>query len=63
MFLPYMGMVAILVMSPGPFDHNFVSQSHGGSISNLASISLAVSQEKKSLELLNLSDLGPKINE
>ena len=32
MFLPYMGMVAILVMLPGPFEQTFVPPSHGGSI-------------------------------
>ena len=32
MFLPYMGMVAILVMLHGPFEHTFVPPSHGGSI-------------------------------
>ena len=34
-FLPYMGMVAILVMWPGPFEQTFVPPSHGGSIWNL----------------------------
>ena len=37
-FLPYMGMVAILVMWPGPFEQNFVPPFHGHSIWNLASI-------------------------
>ena len=46
-FLPYMVMVAILVMWPGPFEQIFVPPSHGGSIWNLASICLAVSKEKK----------------
>ena len=32
MLLPYMGMVAILVMLPGPFEQTFVPPSHGGSI-------------------------------
>ena len=32
MFLPYMGMVAILVMLHGPFEQTFVPPSHGGSI-------------------------------
>ena len=31
-FLPYMGVAAILVMRPGPFEQAFVPQSHGGSI-------------------------------
>ena len=30
-FLPYMGMVAILVMWPRPFDQTFFPPSHGGS--------------------------------
>ena len=32
MFLPYMGMVAILVTLHGPFEQTFVPPSHGGSI-------------------------------
>ena len=32
MFLPYMDMVAILVMLPGPFEQTFHPPSHGGSI-------------------------------
>ena len=36
--LPYMGMVAILVMWPGPFEQTFVPSSHGGYKWNLASI-------------------------
>ena len=42
-----MGMAAILVMSPAPFEHDFIPPSHGGSIWNLASIGQAVSKEKK----------------
>ena len=45
-FLPYMGMVAILVMWPGPFEQTFVPPSQGGSIWNLASIGPVVSEEK-----------------
>ena len=41
-----MGMVAILVMWPGPFEKTFVSPSQGGFIWNLASISPVVSEEK-----------------
>ena len=41
-----MGMAAILVMWPGPFEQTFVSPSHGDSIWNLASIGLVVSEEK-----------------
>ena len=45
-FLPYMGMAAILVMWPGPFEQTFVPPSHGGSIWNLTLIGQAVSEEK-----------------
>ena len=48
-----MGIVAILVMWPGPFEKTFVCPSQG-STWNLASIGLAVIEEKKKL---NLSDL------
>ena len=41
-----MGMVAILVMWPGPFEKTFVPPSHGDSIWNLASIGPVVSKEK-----------------
>ena len=41
-----MGMVAILVMWPGPFEQTFVPPSQGGSIWILASIGPAVSKEK-----------------
>ena len=37
-----MGMAAILVMWPGPFEQNFVPPSHGDSIWNLASINPVV---------------------
>ena len=33
-----MGMAAILVMWPGPFEYTFIPQPHGDSIWNLASI-------------------------
>ena len=58
-FLPYMGMTAILVMWPGPFEQTFILPSHGGSAWNLASISQAISKEKK-FENVNLSDLGSR---
>ena len=45
-FLPYMGMAAILVMWPGPFEQTFVPPSQGGSIWNLASIGPVVSERK-----------------
>ena len=41
-----MGMAAILVMCPGPFEQTFVPSSHGSSIWNLTSISPVVSEEK-----------------
>ena len=41
-----MGMAALLVMWPGPFEQTFVLPSHGDSIWNLASIGLVVSEEK-----------------
>ena len=41
-----MGMAAILVMWPGPFEQTFVPPSHGDSIWNLASISPVVSEGK-----------------
>ena len=42
-----MNMVAILVMWHKPFVSTFIPPSHGSSTCNLASISLAVSKEKK----------------
>ena len=53
-FLSYMGMVAILVMwpgpfeqtfIPGPFEQTFIPSSHGGSIWNLTLIGPVVSEE------------------
>ena len=41
-----MGMAAILVMWPGPFEWTFVPPSYGDSIWNLASIGPVVSEEK-----------------
>ena len=38
-FLPHMGMAAILVMSPGPFEQTFVPPSEGDSTLDLASVS------------------------
>ena len=40
-----MGMVASLVMWPGPFEQTFVPPSHVDSIWNLASIGPVVSEE------------------
>ena len=41
-----MGMAAILVMWPGPFEQIFVPLSHGDSIWNLDSIGPVVSEKK-----------------
>ena len=41
-----MGMAAILVTWPGPFEQTFVPPSHGGSTWNLTLIGQAVSEEK-----------------
>ena len=41
-----MGMAAILVMWPEPFEQIFVPPSYGGSIWNLASIGPVASEEK-----------------
>ena len=46
MFLPYMKMVAILVMWLGPFEQTFVPPSHVGFIWNFTLIGQAVSEEK-----------------
>ena len=40
-----MGMAAVLVMWPRPFEQTFVPPSHGDSIWNLTLISLAVSED------------------
>ena len=45
-FLPYMGMAAMLVMWPGPFEQLFVPKVPGGSIWNLVTIGPSVSEEK-----------------
>ena len=45
-FLPYMGIAAILVMWPGPFEQNFVPPSHGSSIWNLTLIGPVVSEKQ-----------------
>ena len=45
-FLPYMGMAAILLMWPVPFEHTFVPPSHRSSIWNLILIGPVVSEEK-----------------
>ena len=43
--VPYMDMVTILVMWPGPFEQTFVPPSHWCSIWNLTMIGQAVSEE------------------
>ena len=45
-FLPYIAMVAILVMWPRPFEQTFVSPSHRSSIWNLTLIGPMVPEEK-----------------
>ena len=45
-YLPYMAMVAILVMWPGPFEQTFVPPSHRSFIWNLSLIGPVVSEEK-----------------
>ena len=45
-FLPYMGMAAILVMWPGPFEQFFVPPIPGGYRWNLVTIGPVVSEEK-----------------
>ena len=45
-FLPYMGMAAILVMWPEPFEQLFVPPILGGYIWNLVTIGPVVSEEK-----------------
>ena len=54
-----MGMAAILVMCVGSFEHSFVLPAQGGSIWNLASISLAVIEEKK-FENIKSEWFGPR---
>ena len=41
-FLPYMGMVAILIMWPGPFEQTLVPPSKGDTQKKFASMGLAV---------------------
>ena len=44
-FLPYMGVVAMLVMWPGPYEQIFIPSTPGGSICNLITIGLVVFEE------------------
>ena len=52
-----MGMAAILVMWPGPFEQPFIPSSHGGFKWNVASIVPAVFKEKK---FENVESEGPR---
>ena len=54
-FLPYLGMAAILVKWPGPFEQLFVPLAPGGYIVNLITIGPVVSEEK-SFEIVD----GPR---
>ena len=45
-FLPYMGMAAMLVMWPRPFEQFFFPKVPGGCVWNLVAIGLVVSEEK-----------------
>ena len=45
-FLPYMGMAAMLVMRPRPFEQLFFPKGPGGCIWNLVAIGPVVSEEK-----------------
>ena len=58
-FLPYMGMVAILVMSPASCHQIFISLYLKASIQNLVQIDTVVS-EKIQFEFLYVHDLGPR---
>ena len=51
-----MGMVAILVMWPNPFEQAFIPPSQGDSTWNLASIGQEVIEEKR-FKILNLREL------
>ena len=53
-----MGMAAILVMWPGPFEQTFVPPSQGDSTWNLASIGPVVSEEKMFKECGRWTDDG-----
>ena len=54
--LPYMGMVAMMVMWPEPFEQTFVPPSYGGSIWNLTLTGPVVSEEKTFKELKSVDD-------
>ena len=54
-----MGMVAIFVMWPRPFEQDFIPPSQGGSIWNFASSGLVVIEEKK-FKNIESERFGPK---
>ena len=58
-FLPYMGVVAILVMSPASCHQIFISMCLKVFIQNLVKIGTVVS-EKIQFEFLYVHDLGPR---
>ena len=58
-FLPYMGVVAILVMCPASCHQIFISMYLKAFIQNLVQISTVVS-EKIQFEFLYVHDLGPR---
>ena len=53
-----MGMAAILVMWPGPFERNFIPPSNGDCMWNLASVGPVVSEEKMFKECGRRTDDG-----
>ena len=55
-----MGMAAILVIWPGPFEYIFILTTRKSSTWNLASMGQAALQQK--FESVNLSDLGQRSN-
>ena len=57
--LPYVGMVAILVMGPASFHQTFISLNLKAFIQNLVQIGIAVS-EKILFEFLYVRDLGSR---
>ena len=58
-FLPYMGMVAILVMCPASFHQIFISLYLKAFLQSLIQINIVVS-EKIRFEFLYVHDLGPR---
>ena len=58
-FLPFMGLVAILVMRPASCHHIFISLYMKAFITNFVQIGTVVS-EKIQFEFLYVNDLGPR---